>query len=300
MGYRCAMMGIARLVTRRNSAFVPALFLLTSLSLTACAEEAPPEEPFAHTFVVVSLDLDPTSAIGASLGEGGFLDGLLEAFQYLHCDGFLPLIMRMNGTRIGSSGRGTVELLFSQQVAIADACTGRGRFMIDPFSLESDGSARAHGPAWLEGPTFEGRIDIGTFLGPTIGLLTEDWMQLSGVLFGDPPSIDFGRFLGVWTTDFLYARGDMGRTWLDYLVLDFDVQPDVDRDGDGLEQYYDLDGDGHVDTCEDGDGTRVERTDCPLDDRFIDGYALVFVFRVVPAEVIGVAEETLVPPGILD
>ena len=55
------------------------------------------------------------------------------------------------------------------------------------------------------------------------------------------------------------------------------VQPDVDRDGDGLETFQDQRPDGVVDTCIDGDGTAytsVTGIPCALDAAFQDGYTV--------------------------
>lgn len=77
-----------------------------------------------------------------------------------------------------------------------------------------------------------------------------------------------------------------GQTLLDVLASGCgfaNVQPDVDLDGDGTERFFDLDDDGSIDLCIDGDGTETTGTDCPTGAGFADGYRLVFALHAVRA-----------------
>ncbi len=88
-----------------------------------------------------------------------------------------------------------------------------------------------------------------------------------------------------------------GGTMLDMIAtgcgfLPLLLQPDTDIDGDGLEKYYDTDGDGAIDQCVDGDGTIIEGTDCTTDFRMADGYSFVWVLHGVRAHI----DQTVVVP----
>lgn len=81
-----------------------------------------------------------------------------------------------------------------------------------------------------------------------------------------------------------------GATLLDLAVLPClisdGIQPDVDRDGDGLERFEDADGDGSIDRCYDGDGTLYSSTpliSCALDPAFEDGFSASLEFAGVRA-----------------
>ena len=81
-----------------------------------------------------------------------------------------------------------------------------------------------------------------------------------------------------------------GATLLDLAVLPClisnGIQPDVDRDGDGLERFEDADQDGSIDRCYDGDGTLYVSTpfvSCALDPAFDDGFSASLEFAGVRA-----------------
>jgi hypothetical protein len=96
-------------------------------------------------------------------------------------------------------------------------------------------------------------------------------------------------------------------TLLEVVVADLGG-PDIDVDHDGLEAVLDVDGDGHIDRCCDGNGQEpaadaeghclgkeVPPTDpsqpwtCALDPRIADGYSVSITFTAVGARVVGVA-----------
>jgi len=60
------------------------------------------------------------------------------------------------------------------------------------------------------------------------------------------------------------------------------IQPDVDFDGDGLERL-ELDADGRLFRCIDGDHTIIEGRDCWRDPRIADAYAMTFELSGVSA-----------------
>jgi len=118
----------------------------------------------------------------------------------------------------------------------------------------------------------------------------DDWVELSGRLSGDPPELDDGQLLPSWSAATMHARlTEVGIDYLDVFVY-YGAQPDVDRDGDGLEQLFDTDGNGFVDECRDGDGTEIVGTDCPADPRIADAFALELDYGTAAAEIVGVAE----------
>ena len=71
------------------------------------------------------------------------------------------------------------------------------------------------------------------------------------------------------------------------VLANYGIEPDMDRDGDGLEQII---GDGTtIKQCVDGDGTVIMGRNCPCDPRIADGYSGGLQFTVVPATILGVA-----------
>jgi cysteine-rich repeat protein len=87
-------------------------------------------------------------------------------------------------------------------------------------------------------------------------------------------------------------------TFLDLIVLGVlelgrsePFQPDVDLDGDGLEQFFDTDPDdplSSIDLCIDGDGTEIPGKNCVKDPRIQDGFSIVFSMEGVWARMTGV------------
>jgi hypothetical protein len=68
----------------------------------------------------------------------------------------------------------------------------------------------------------------------------------------------------------------------------FQLEPDVDLDGDGLETITTVDNQTDIVSCTDGDGTTVvEGADCPCDPRMADGYSIAFTLDFRGATVLG-------------
>ena len=82
-----------------------------------------------------------------------------------------------------------------------------------------------------------------------------------------------------------FGSGLSYRSTLDLLAF-FLQQPDIDVDGDGLESFYDDDGDEVIDRCVDGDGeTTYPGNDCIFDPAFVDAYQLLLRFALVAVTV---------------
>lgn len=123
-------------------------------------------------------------------------------------------------------------------------------------------------------------------------------LRLSGDLGVDGDAVrtfDGGRLRGAIGASLLSLTPNLvsemcaGESLLDVLASGcglFPLQPDSDVDGDGLERFFDSDGDGVVDRCVDGDGTEILGTECPRDPAIVDGYELIFVVHGVRAHIL--------------
>ncbi len=169
--------------------------------------------------------------------------------------------------------------------------TGNGRF----YAPSSQFDVACNSTAQFDAVTVTGGVIEGHK--PTLGLgvhgigilpfthfiiraqISDDRQQLSGRLGGVaslcgfsllPSPLGAGSFLGM-------------------IVNQYKVQPDIDVDGDGLEQIV---GDGQdIDHCVDGDGTIIPGASCPCDPRIQDGISGAFDFVAVPATIVGLAPQ---------
>ena len=67
------------------------------------------------------------------------------------------------------------------------------------------------------------------------------------------------------------------------------TQPDIDVDSDGLETFFDDNGDCKVDRCVDGNGVQILGESCPVDPRMADGYSVTLSFHGVGATLAGMS-----------
>lgn len=78
-------------------------------------------------------------------------------------------------------------------------------------------------------------------------------------------------------------------TLLDNIVGQFGLQPDIDANGDGLEQLKADSSTGFVSQCVTADGSVIDGHACPCDPRMHDAYSMTFFFTGVPAQIVGLA-----------
>ncbi len=142
--------------------------------------------------------------------------------------------------------------------------------------------------------TDDGRIVADTsrwrFVDPWTGTIemTDAHAEASFSEDGEVVEAEMGA---VWTLCGLshsLIAGDTQGTMLEMMVSSFQVQPDIDRDGDGVEQVYK---EGTSYRCIDGDGTEILGPSCACDPRIVDGYSASFYFHAIPANIVGVSGE---------
>ena len=132
------------------------------------------------------------------------------------------------------------------------------------------------------------RASRWTTIFPGIGTFRADDVRVTATF-----DADFQRFSGEVTgmaSACTLSReafpGSTTGTMLDVLTNVVQLGPDMDRDGDGLEQVV---GDGYtVVECIDGDGTHIPGPDCPCDPRIADGYSVAMHSTGVRAHIVGV------------
>lgn len=109
--------------------------------------------------------------------------------------------------------------------------------------------------------------------------------------FDDPKALTAvdGQMGGKWTLCGLTHTqfpGVLPGSLLDAVINNYNLAPDIDVDGDGIEQIH---GDGKVVTsCTDGDGTVIMGNDCGCDPRMADAYSIAFHAHCIPAKISGV------------
>lgn len=191
-----------------------------------------------------------------------------------------------------------------------DNFTGAELLQVSADSLDSLGRPRS----LLEGAAVSNGALAGADPGPlslyfpTLGELTVYDVTFQGTLAATPDGMAVASLGGGSIAGVLLARDlglmdnpvpgmCLGDTFLDVIsqgCLGLDgIQPDVDRDGDGLERFEEKLGmiDWVIDRCVDGDGTEyasVPGVPCVLDPAFADGYTVLIQVTGVRA--------ILVPP----
>lgn len=102
--------------------------------------------------------------------------------------------------------------------------------------------------------------------------------------------ISYGRIGGILSIcELSKISSPIGYSIL-WAVVDLQLQPDMDRDGDGVEQIV-ADGFG-IRKCTDGDGkTEILGADCPCDPAIADGYSALVIVRGTGARLLGPVPE---------
>ena len=98
-----------------------------------------------------------------------------------------------------------------------------------------------------------------------------------------------GQVTAVWTICGLARSpfpGSTTGTVLDAVVAGFQVAPDVDVDGDGLETLQ-VEG-GQVTGCVDGQGAVLPGADCVCDSHIADGFSVAMEFEGITATIAGI------------
>lgn len=263
---------------------------LVSLLIVGCDALAPSVDagPLFEHYVLSRVHVDPLTEVGARVDEDSTLTQSLGlAFERASCDGPSPILVALEGQHAERRVVGTLTLLVAQAEE-GDPCGGAGVFDVDEVaSFGPDGAPYAQGPLYVEGRTAEARVPISRVNPVLLGFLPPWWSvtarRAQGTeLFGDTTAESIWRVRQLAGTA---SRTTPGRTLLDELVA-LGAQPDRDVDRDGLERLLDVDGDGLVDRCVDGDGTPWDGRECMLDGRFADGFELRLRFRLVAASVV--------------
>jgi len=169
---------------------------------------------------------------------------------------------------------------------------GQGEFLVDSRQLD----VRCQPQDITHGGTIAQRV---------LHVRPEEWrFQIEGI--GVFPYVDM-RMTAEFAPDFSTFTGRAGGDWppcglykatgpqyvggnlLGQVVNHFALpDPDIDRDGHGLEYFV---GDGtSIVECVDGDGTILPGPDCACDPRIVDGYSVSFELTGVTADIVGILQ----------
>jgi hypothetical protein len=271
----------------------------------AGAWSQPCQISFGHTYVLDSVEILPTGQ-GLDLNGDGVIDNSL---------GFLrPLVNPLIDSNVKM---GTAIYLFDLEnwdgispddpnIVVAaltgvDAddppqpsnnFTGQGQFYVfdsdfdvncKPLSLSSSAS--------LTGGFLDVVTPVWRFYTPYVSTVNMSHVRTQ-MQFASDFSSETGMFGASWdvcSMQLTYLFGPTSTVTLLEELLQNATQPDVDVDGDGLEQIT-FDGTA-VTGCVDGDGTKIDGPTCVCDPRIVDGYSVALGIHGVPAKLDGIIEE---------
>jgi hypothetical protein len=301
----------------------PAFSWVLSLVLggLACTTPEPAGDPIRISSILTSAEIRADSAGAQLLAEIDTLDGVIDSLASISgCPPDVPLVLLVEGTQIGTHARGTLSTLPVETLPDSgELCMGEGRVRVLPedhtmdasvldagvVAIEDGGASsairilpRVRGPVVVQGTSYAARIDLAETFGD-LPYPFDDWTEVSGTLFN--ASLGSGEIVGIWSARNLHttplSRGARRRERTDpplrfSLLATFTGQrvgPDVDTDGDGLEQFIDEFPSGNIDACIDGSrsgSVRVDDPDCPFDPRFVDAFSLRVDFRTQAVELV--------------
>lgn len=238
--------------------------------------------------VVTEIEIDTLSQLGLLLEDPEnaelrmrFEDGL----ELLRCDATTPPVIVLDAVEQDGRGFGRMQFVLASVVGSEDPCVERATLRTEPISLLPEYSVS--GPAVIEGLSVEARTPIGKLQMGSFHFLPEWWvitarhtrvetLRRNVALSG----LDEGEASSLWyASDLASVIGEDGRSTLDVLVSQ-GAQPQVDVDGDTLEELEDTDGDGRVDLCRDRSrpagqgGPDIVGEDCMLDPDIADAYEI--------------------------
>jgi len=160
----------------------------------------------------------------------------------------------------------------------------------EQFDVNCDPLDNQFHDATADGATLHATSPHWAFFMDGVGTLEFEDVQLTVDFAGDMSTF-VGTLGAVWTVCSLSRSpfpGETSGTFLDQMANSYHVAPDIDRDGDGIEQII---GNGDtVDSCIDGDGTVISGPFCACDPRMADGYSVALRGNAVRASIIGVVE----------
>lgn len=277
---------------------VARVFVVFVLLLTAC-EGAPAETRRVEAaFLVHRLHVHPATGLSDWLAtDGEDVSVVLEDFfEFLACYGGGYLVPRVIADIGVGGGTGSLELLIGTQASDGEPCQGDIDVLVQSSSYVDPNAtprvAQVSGPLFIEGRTFEARVNLGDFeIADTSLVLFPRWWQVTGELQGFDPAtgeifegglrLNDAEARAVWTVYQLGETTVEGAAVPALVQLAMgDTQPDVDMDGDGLERLMAVG--GEIVACVDGDGTVIEGATCHRDPRIADGYDTRLVFRLLP------------------
>jgi len=169
--------------------------------------------------------------------------------------------------------------------------SGDGEFVvsIEQFDVSCEPTSRFDIVS-IESTTVTASSDLWKFFIPDYGTATFANIRLALDVDEDLAGLS-GSMGAVWTICGLATSPFPGSTpgsFLDFAGGAFGAVPDIDRDGDGLEQI--VFAEARVQSCVDGDGTEIPGPDCACDPRIADGYSIAFRGSAVPAAIVDIRD----------
>jgi hypothetical protein len=276
---------------------------LDAPQVDAAPDAAPGCQPeFGRSFIIDMLELLPQGE-GADLDGDGTPDNELGVLAVLANPGWVDSIANGYSIYVFDVERWTdpptptsadVQLAFFQPLDHdnppdpSNNVSGTGEFDVpaDQFDVACQPTSRWDHTT-LQDYVLEAQTARWSWVSPRIGTIELSDCALRATISQDFTRLE-GQLTGVYTVCGLSKTRFPGTTsgsLLDVLANQYGP-PDIDRDGDGIEQII---GDGtSIKECIDGDGTVISGHDCPCDPRIQDGYSTAFRSTGITARLTGV------------